>query len=78
MELLPVFLVLVIGPLVDSGRVWVAIGIVMASFLVTMLITVLAVHEERLKEKLAGALREPMLRLVALTAIFVAVTRAAV
>lgn len=78
MELLPIFLVLVMGPLVDAGRVDVAIGIVMASFVVTMLITVLAVHEEPLKEKPRGSIGEPVARLVALTAIFVAVTRGAV
>jgi MFS family permease len=78
MELLPVFLVIVIGPLVDSGRVWWAIGIVMASFLITMLITVLAVHEEPLAKKPGGRIGGPMMRLVALTAIFVAVTRGAV
>jgi MFS family permease len=78
MELLPVFLVLFIGPLVDSGRVGVAIGIVMGAFLITMLITLLAVHEEPLAQKPEGSVREPLLRLVALTAIFVAVTRAAV
>src|SRR3972149_806907 len=78
MELLPVFLVLVIGPLVDSGRVWVAIGIVMGGFLITMLITVIFVHEEPLKEKPAGAIAGRMLRLVGLTAIFVFVPRIAV
>jgi MFS family permease len=78
MELLPVFLVLAIGPLVDAGKVSVAIGIVMVSFLVTMLVTVLAVREEPQAEKPAGSLGEPILRLVALTTIFVLVTRAAV
>ena len=47
----------------------------MASFLVTMLITVLAVHEERAEgEAHRRPSGPPMLRLVALTAIFVAVT----
>ena len=78
MELLPVFLVLVVGPLIDAGRIWVAIGIVMGGFLITMLITVIFVHEEPLKEKPAGAIAGRMLRLVGLTAIFVFVTRLAV
>ena len=78
MELLPVFLVLVVGPLIDAGRVWVAIGIVMGGFLITMLITVIFVHEEPLKEKPAGAIVGRMVRLVGLTAIFVFVTRLAV
>jgi hypothetical protein len=43
-----------------------------------MLITVLAVHEEPLKERPRGSIGEPVARLVALTAIFVAVTRGAV
>jgi MFS family permease len=78
MELLPIFLVLVIGPLVDSGRLGVAIGIVMGAFVVTMLITVLFVHEQPLRQKPAGGIGDRMLRLAALTAIFVIVTRVAV
>jgi MFS family permease len=78
MELVPVFLVIFIGPLVDAGLIWVTVGIIAASFLVTMLITVTTVHEEPLKEKPAGSIREPILRLLALTAIFVGVTQAAV
>lgn len=77
MELLPVFLVLAIGPLVDAGRIGAAIGIVMAGFVVTMLVTVLKVKETPLRHKPSGALGRPLLRLVALTAIFVGVTRAA-
>lgn len=77
MELLPVFLVLAIGPLVDAGRVGAALGIVMAGFVITMLITVLKVKETPLREKPAGSLARPILRLMALTAIFVGVTRAA-
>ncbi|NLE44774.1 MAG: SLC45 family MFS transporter [Chloroflexi bacterium] len=78
LELVPAFLVIGIGPLVDAGRVWVTVGIIMAGFLITMLITVVFVHEQPLREKPAGRLREPVLRLVALTVIFVAVTRGAV
>ncbi len=78
MELLPIFLVLFMGPLVDAGRVDVAIGIVMAAFVITLLITLWAVHEEPLPEKPAGTLGEPLLRLVCLTAVFVVVTRGAV
>jgi MFS family permease len=78
MELLPIFLVLVIGPLVDSGRLGVAIGIVMGAFVVTMLITVSFVHEQPLRQKPAGGVGDRMVRLAALTAIFVVVTRVAV
>jgi MFS family permease len=78
MELVPVFLVIVMGPLVDAGQIWLTVGIIMAAFLVTMLITVLTVHEEPLVERPTGEIREPILRLVALTVIFVAVTQGAV
>jgi len=78
MELLPVFLVVFIGPLVDAGLVWLTVGIIMGSLFLTMLITVLFVHEEALKEKPAGAIGDRLLRLVALTLIFVVVTRMAV
>ncbi len=78
MELLPSFLIIGVGPLVDAGQIWLTVGIIMAGFLVTMLITVLTVHEEPLKEKPSEGLQERILRLVALTVIFVAVTQAAV
>jgi len=78
MELTPAFLVIFVGPLVDAGRIWLTVGIIMGAFFITMLITVLAVHEEPLSEKPAGGIREQILRLVALTVIFVAVTQAAV
>ncbi len=78
MELLPVFLVIFIGPLVDSGKIWTVIGIVSAAFLITMLITLIFVHEEPIEEKPKESLKEPFLRLAALTAIFVGTTQAAV
>lgn len=77
MELLPILLVMFIGPLVDKGYLWGAIGFVMFSFVVTMAITMVAVHEEPLREKPASPLAEPILRIVALTAIFVGVTQVA-
>lgn len=78
LELLPVFLVLFIGPLVDRGQIWLVVGIIMFGFLATMLTTVSLVHEQPQRERPAGSIREPFLRLLALTVIFVAVTRAAV
>jgi len=78
MELLPVFLVIFIGPLVDAGKIGLTVGIIGAAFLVTMILTVLFVHEQPLKEKPTGRLTEPFLRLAALTAIFVTTTQAAV
>ena len=78
MELLPVFLIIFIGPLVDSGRFWTVIGIIGAVFLITMVITLIFVKEKPLDEKPTENLREPFWRLIALTAIFVGVMQAAV
>jgi hypothetical protein len=78
MELLPVFLVLFIGPLIDRGMVWVVIAIMMAGYLSTMLVTLIFVKEEPLTIRSNESLREPFLRILALTAIFVGATRAAV
>lgn len=75
MELLPVFLVMGIGPLVDKGYLWAAIGFVMGSLLLTMLITALTAHEEPLREKPSAPLAMPLLQIVALTLIFVTVSQ---
>lgn len=77
-ELLPAFLIIFIGPLVDQGRIWLVLGIVAASLSLTMLITVLSIQEEPLKEKPSGGISERIWRLVALTGIFVVVTQGAV
>jgi MFS family permease len=78
MELLPAFLIIGMGPLVDAGHIWMTVGIIIAVFVIAMLITVFAVHEEPLREKPDGGIGEQLLRLVALTAIFLAATQAAV
>ena len=78
MELLPAFLVIFVGPLVDGGQIWLTVGIIMAGFFIAMLITVLTVREEPLQEKPAGPIGGRIVRLIALTVIFVAVTQAAV
>ena len=78
LELLPAFLVIFIGPLVDSGKIWLTLAIIMIGLLVTMLTTVLFVHEEPLQEKPKSSMREPALRMVALTVIFVLVSQLAV
>jgi MFS family permease len=79
LELLPAALVaLFIGGMVDKGLIWPVIGIIMAGFIITMLITVIFVKEEPLKQKSTGKVVEPILRIIALTAIFVGVTRAAI
>jgi MFS family permease len=75
MELLPVFLVIIVGPLVDGGEIWLVITILGAVLLITMLLTLIFVHEEPLIRKPSGNLKEPFLRLVALTAIFVGTTQ---
>ena len=77
-ELLPIFVVIFIGPLVDAGKIWLVIGIMMASFAITAAINVLGVREMPLRERPAGSLLAPILRLVALTAIFVGTTQAVV
>jgi MFS family permease len=78
MELLPAFLVIGIGPLVDAGQVWLTVGIIMAALAITAVIMAVNVREEPLRERPAGGTRERVLRLLALTAIFVGVTQAAV
>jgi MFS family permease len=78
MELLPAFLVIAIGPLVDAGEIWITVGIIMAALLITMMLTVGFVREKTQGEKPAGGVSERLLRIVALTVIFVAVTQGAV
>ncbi|MFO7631054.1 MAG: MFS transporter, partial [Caldilinea sp.] len=77
-ELIPVFLVLFIGPLVDAGKVGLVVGIISVGFVLSTLVTVFFVHEEPLRAKPAGGMGEATLRLVFLTAIFVTVTRFAI
>jgi MFS family permease len=74
MELLPAFLIIGMGPLVDAGRIWQVIAIIVGAFLITMFITVLFVREEPLKDRPTAGLREPVLRILGLTIIFVGVT----
>jgi MFS family permease len=77
LELLPVFLAIFIGPLVDKGLVGLVVGIIAAGFVLTLLVTLIYVREKPISERPAGEMLEPALRLVALTAIFVGVTRLA-
>jgi MFS family permease len=77
-EVLPILLLVVIGPLVQAGKIWTVIAILAAGFLVTMLLTIFFVKETPNREKPTESLREPILRLVALTVIFVAISQAAV
>jgi MFS family permease len=75
MELLPVILVgFTTAPLVGAGKLTLAIGLVMAFLLVTMVITVFAVHEEPRVEPTREPLWPPVRRIVLLTLIFGVVT----
>ena len=77
-EILPIILAVFIGPIIDSGRIWLAVGIIGGSLTLTMLLTVLFVHEEPLTVKPQRSNTSRILRIVALTALFVGVTQAAV
>ena len=77
MEMLPAALVLLISPLLDKQQFWVVIIILMLSFLVTMLITVLGTREEPITEKPPRPEGRPILRMMLLTIIFVGVTQLA-
>jgi MFS family permease len=78
LELLPAFLIILIGPWVDRGQIWPVIGIVIFALVVTMLITVLSVEEDPLEVAPKDDVRENIRRLVALMAIFVITTQVAV
>ena len=79
-ELLPsvIILALGVGRLVDQDRVWLIMGIIVIGYVTTMLVTLLGVKEEPLRQRPAGKIGSLALRLLALTTIFVGVTRAAV
>ncbi len=78
MELLPAFPIILVGLLVGNGQVGLTVALIGAVFVVTMLVTVLGVREEPLVHRPKGGIRSQVLRLVGLTAIFVAATRAGV
>ncbi len=78
LEVLPIGLAIVFGILVNSGKIWPTVGIIMAVFFLTMLTTVLGVKERPNQEKQTESLREPILRLAALMVIFVFISQAAV
>jgi MFS family permease len=77
LELLPVFLVIFIGPLVDRGQIWLVVAIVAAGYLLTMGVTVLTARETPIGVKPTDGVTSRFLRLLALTTIFVGVTRLA-
>ncbi len=78
LEVLPIGMAIIFGILVNSGKIWQTVGIIMAVFLVAMLVTVIGVKETPNQEKPRESLREPVLRLIALTVIFVFISQAAV
>jgi MFS family permease len=77
-ELLPAFLIIFVGPLVDAGEIGWTVGIIGAALTLTMLITLLFVPENRLEDQPQDRIAPRALRLFALSAIFVAVSQAAV
>ena len=77
MEMLPSALVLLISPLLDRQKFWVIIFILMGSYLVTMLVTVLFTREEPLLEKPPKPEGKPVWRMLLLTLLFVGVTQLA-
>jgi len=66
-ELVPLVLIaFTIAKLVAAQQLGWAIAATCVGLLVTMILTVLLVHEEPLKEKPSGSMREPMLRVLGL------------
>jgi len=78
MEILPMALVFFVGKFIDNGQIWLVVGIMMAGFLSTALVTIFAVHETPISEKPASGVGSDTLRLFGLTAIFFVTTRAAI
>ena len=78
LELLPAFLIIVIGPWVDRGEIWPVIGLVMVALFVTMVITVLFVSEEPLEKVPEKGSGDYFFRLLGLTVIFVVITQSAI
>ncbi|HZU87229.1 MAG TPA: MFS transporter, partial [Anaerolineaceae bacterium] len=60
MELLPIILVMFIGPLVGKGLIWQVVGILILGYVLVTLVTMFFVHEKPLLEKPVGPLREPI------------------
>ena len=77
LEMVPAALVLLISPLIDKQQFWQVIFILMATYLVTMLITVLFTREEPITEKPPRPEGRPILRMLLLTILFVGVTQLA-
>lgn len=79
-ELMPSLLILGlgVGGMIDRGQVGLVVGIIIGGFLLTMLVNVLFVRETPQATRPAGdSLRQPVMRLVGLTVLFVGATRVA-
>jgi MFS family permease len=74
MELLPAVPLIVMGTWVGEDRVWLVVGILMATFLVTALITLLAVREKPLGARPQERIAPHVWRVAGLTVIFVGST----
>jgi hypothetical protein len=78
MEILPMALVFFVGSFIDKGQIWLVVGIMMAGFLATALVTIFTMHETPITEKPASGLGKGTLRLFGLTIIFFVTTRLAI
>ena len=76
MELLPVVIVaFTVAKLVGAGNMWAALIVVMGSLLVTMLTTLITVHEEPLRERATAPLWGPLVRIALLTLAFLVIVQ---
>jgi MFS family permease len=78
LELLPAFIAIPIGWLVDADRIWLVIGIIMVALVGSMLITVLFVRERQQRLKPDIEITRSIVRLISLTVIFVTITQVSV
>lgn len=78
MELLPILVVLFMGPLVDAGRIWLTVALIGLALTLTMAMTLGFVREPARTDPPTGRLRPAILRFAALTLLFVGATQGAV
>ncbi len=74
MELLPAFLIIPMGFMVDAGQTWLVLGIIGAVQIAAMAVTAVAVREVPLGTRLGNGLGDRLQRLVLLVLIFVVTT----
>ncbi len=78
MEVLAALPLIALGPLVDRGNIWLAIGLVSGLLCLTTLITAVSIHEEQRTDAPEGATGPLLVRLAVPALLFVLVTQAAV